>query len=79
MEYALGKSTHIINRLNKRKDGRELKYVLRKMINCLDGKEDGDAPEKGSNGGCRPTHTGDRCCLSNAWNSKFSLMDRSFP
>ena len=44
--------------------------MLRKMINCLDGKEDGDAPEKGGNGGGRPTHTGIFFF--------FSLMDCSF-
>ena len=37
------------------------------MINCLDGKEDGDAPEKGGNGGGRPTHTGENN-FSQAWN-----------
>ena len=32
--------------------------------NCLDGEEDGDAPEKGSDGGGRPAHTGKNLCIS---------------
>ena len=31
-------------------------------FNCLDGEEDGDAPEKGGNGGGRPAHTGENSC-----------------
>ena len=32
--------------------------------NYLDGEEDSDAPEKGGNGGGRPTHTGENSSLS---------------
>ena len=46
------------------------------MINCLDGKEDGDAPEKGGNGGGRPTHTGENNFHRRG--TKLGLMDCSF-
>ena len=37
---------------------RPMKGKLKKENdNCLDGEEDGDAPEKGGNGGGRPAHT----------------------